>query len=673
MTRLNVLAAGLFAGALLAGPAWAQDEPLAGAAPPAQPRPVAKPIVREMAPPKITAAAIDWNGARAALSQLPGVQAAGDQKPEADALLARINTAVNAAYKDVARSSVPVLLPVDTSAVLRTKADTLPAPEGDIAGFKPHFFFAGPAGYDAAFTLAGTAAGEVKNFAKKEDPVLLISGFAMTYNLDAPVAEAERPVKDLEAQYPGIRRRILENYVRYSFEKFGTPYTVALLCHDGRAHVRWVTCREADAIVLRFLKVLQIAGGTPQQLASAPPNTIERPKEQSPEFTFAAPGRLIEKTGFKDFDGRPDWTVYAKIRFPLDAPAYPNSQAFLNWGNCDFTGTTLRRQVKDAAYHCKVNDKPLVFNESAAENHSYPWRDNFCEHRRYYVGQCPGGEGHQGQDIRPSTCKLFNDGADRCLPFNDNVIAVRDGMILRLPQRESLYLFVNAPGEHVRFRYLHMHPEQLDASGLLSGRVVKEGEVLGKVGNFDRVPNGTTYHLHFEIQVPSRDGWVFVSPYATLIASYERLIGGRGREFIEPEPAPKPEATAEKVAEKPAKPAKAVKHARAPKAKRHIAASPAPATPGIAASKVAAPKQAAPKQNVRPSAADTPSLATAISNGFNSLTGDAAKTKEATGDKKAERKPRRTAADCKAAASDGSGERACGPRAAKRRTSANGV
>ncbi len=76
-----------------------------------------------------------------------------------------------------------------------------------------------------------------------------------------------------------------------------------------------------------------------------------------------------------------------------------------------------------------------------------------------------------------------------------------------------------------------MNPKLLDADGLLSGRKVREGETLGKVGNFDKRENGTTYHLHLDMQVPTEQGWVFVNPYMTLIAGYERLIGGRGREI----------------------------------------------------------------------------------------------------------------------------------------------
>jgi len=125
---------------------------------------------------------------------------------------------------------------------------------------------------------------------------------------------------------------------------------------------------------------------------------------------------------------------------------------------------------------------------------------------------------------------------------------------MRLPRRESLYLLVNAPGEHIRFRYLHLSPAMLDADGMTSGRPVQEGEVIGKAGNFDRIPNGTSYHLHFEVQVPSRDGWVFVSPYATLITAYERLIGGRGTEVPDIAPPPPPSPTADNTAQ-PASPA----------------------------------------------------------------------------------------------------------------------
>jgi hypothetical protein len=47
----------------------------------------------------------------------------------------------------------------------------------------------------------------------------------------------------------------------------------------------------------------------------------------------------------------------------------------------------------------------------------------------------------------------------------------------------------------------------------------------------------TTTHLHFEIQVPTRDGYVRINPYMTLVAAYEHLIGARGSEIGKPQPA----------------------------------------------------------------------------------------------------------------------------------------
>ena len=71
----------------------------------------------------------------------------------------------------------------------------------------------------------------------------------------------------------------------------------------------------------------------------------------------------------------------------------------------------------------------------------------------------------------------------------------------------------------------------MDADGVLNGRIVDEGEKIGVVSNYLDHPNGTTRHLHFDVQVFTRDGWLWVNPYVTLISAYERLIRGRGREI----------------------------------------------------------------------------------------------------------------------------------------------
>jgi hypothetical protein len=99
---------------------------------------------------------------------------------------------------------------------------------------------------------------------------------------------------------------------------------------------------------------------------------------------------------------------------------------------------------------------------------------------------------------------------------------------------------------------MHMSPSQMDADGLVNGRQVIEGERIGVVSNYLDHPNGTTRHLHFDVQVFTRDGWIWVSPYVTLISAYERLIGGRGRETG-------PEIAASAVTSAPALPGDAVR------------------------------------------------------------------------------------------------------------------
>ena len=103
------------------------------------------------------------------------------------------------------------------------------------------------------------------------------------------------------------------------------------------------------------------------------------PMGEEAEFTFEPAGDLVEGSG----EGRADETIYRPgMRFPLEAaPAWLNSQVH---GRGGFLGPGGR--------------------QCDAENYSYPWRDNFCEARRFRVPLCPAGTGHQGQDIRPATC-----------------------------------------------------------------------------------------------------------------------------------------------------------------------------------------------------------------------------------------------------------------------------
>jgi hypothetical protein len=531
---------------------------------------------QDMKGPRITRAHVDWDIVAAAVNASEG------WTPGADAL-AHLNAAAAEVFPNIAASPVPVLLPFNTADMLRDRAagnSSHPTHSYLIGLSAPPFFQAGPGGYDAAFsTYAKDLPGLGISFSERID--IHMSGSSLVYELDEPIGMIGWPVNGLEADFPGIKRLYVDGYVRYTFVRYGVPYVASIDCFDGGSRYRKISCRDADKVASRFLKSLQVAGGAPQpQAGPVAAKTIDRPQEASTVFTYHSPGDLIAGTGTKGNRGRADYTVYSKIRFPLaDAPAFANSQAFMNWGNCDSTGrVSLGRNGNTAAYRCRVNGMPLVQDESA--NYAYPWRDNFCEHRFFFVGECPAGLGHQGQDIRPANCKQRIEGANRCEPYLHDVVAVRDGMLLRARGQFAFYVVVNAADERVRFRYLHLLPKQLDEDNVLSGRAVHEGEVLGKVGNFFRRERGTTYHLHFDIQVPTRHGWVFVNPYMTLVAAYERLIQGRGKELKDQEPKEEAPATTASV---PLSVAPAVGTApampRAPAAGLPATQPPAPAPP----------------------------------------------------------------------------------------------
>jgi murein DD-endopeptidase MepM/ murein hydrolase activator NlpD len=505
--------------------------------------PAAAAAAEEMQAPRISVAKIDWDRAAASLNS-----ASPNTPAEA---FAALNGAAALAFPGIADSPVPVLLPFDIDGWRKElAASPQPPANGEEiadrfvkANFQASKFFkAGPGGYDAFFSLKLADVPEFSDIPYTDPVKIFFSGFGMTYDLDGPPLPEGELVKDLQDAFPGIRRVLYESYVRYSFERYGATYVASMYCRDTRPRRKVFTCRQADRVAQRFLRALVLAGGTPSpSRQTADPVPLDRPEKASPDFTYYSPGSLIPGSGFKrDLGGRADRTVYARLRFPLnEAPDFANSQSFNNWGDCDFTGRTVRRlRKKDTPYSCKVNGLPLEFDESAPANYSYPWRDNFCEHRNFFVGQCPGGQGHQGQDIRPSSCTLLNNGADRCEPYHHDVVAAHDGMILRSPKQEAVYLFVNTASAYVRMRYIHMSPKKLDADGIVSGKVVHEGEIIGKVGNYNEYERGTSYHLHFDVQVPTKVGWVFVSPYMTLVSAYERLIGARGTEIKEGDPVP---------------------------------------------------------------------------------------------------------------------------------------
>jgi hypothetical protein len=477
----------------------------------------------EFRTPSISVVRVEW---RAVLDQLrseinsqpaiassftfSGQRRVPNWDPRSTPALVQLNAVTSPIFAGIGRSPVPVLLPFDTAAYLDARRSGAPdslSVSRYQADFHPaDMFHAGAAGYDAVFSLEPGAGDGMpqRTFARPVE--VQITGSILTYDLADPLSGKGEPVKALAAQFPDLRRFIREGYVRYAFTRFSVPYVVSIQCLDSTPRPRRLACREAYPVAERFLKALRIAGGQPSRPRRDLSSEIaERPAAASADFSYRPSGDIIANSGSRKQGGHADLTAYSQIRFPLEkAPAFVRSQSYGKRDKSDPSG-------------------------------GYPWRDNFCEFRSFEVGQCAGGFGHQGQDIRPGACPADSVGADACDPKQQAIVAVRDGVLIRSPKQQAATLQINTSNEHIRFRYMHMNPTSMDADGILNGRRVAESEKIGVVSNYLDHPNGTTRHLHFDVQVFTREGWLWVNPYTTLVSAYERLVRGRGRE-IGPDP-----------------------------------------------------------------------------------------------------------------------------------------
>ena len=472
----------------------------------------------EIRSPSLTALRVDW---RAALDQLRSEinsrpQVATDfifvprrsvprYDPRATPALVQLNAASSRFFTGITRSPVPVLLPFDAAAYLEAQRSGAPATlalSRYQADFNPvDMFDAGPAGYSATFSLDPGAGDGMPGRVFTSPVEVQITGSALVYDMADPAGGKGEQVKPLATLYPDLRRFIREGYVRYAFTRFGVAYVVSIQCIDSAAKPRRLACKEAYPVAERFLKALRVAGGQrARPLMDVASNILDRPAERSPDFSYRPSGDIIPNTGYRKQGGHPDMMAYAQIRFPLEkAPAFVRSQSY------------------------GKRDK----NEGLT---AYPWRDNFCESRSFEVGQCGGGYGHQGEDIHAADCPPPGEGREPCDPKRRGVVAVRDAIVIRGARDQAATLQVNSRTEHIRFRYMHMNPQAMNSDGVLNGRIVTEGEKIGVISNYLDHPAGTSMHLHFDVQVFTRDGWIWVSPYVTLVSAYERLIHARGRE-----------------------------------------------------------------------------------------------------------------------------------------------
>ncbi|MGP1274108.1 MAG: M23 family metallopeptidase [Caulobacterales bacterium] len=224
--------------------------------------------------------------------------------------------------------------------------------------------------------------------------------------------------------------------------------------------------------------------------------------DEEPSYTPA--GELPEGSG----SGVADAPVYAPgMRFPVEVPrAFPNTQLWRPGG---------------------IHASP-PWNQCAEENYDYPWFDNFCETRGWSTPMCPGGTGHQGQDIRPPRCPRS--------PYGDEdrfwAVAADNGVISGISSHTVTLL----ADDGTSYLYLHLDPARLDVE---TGDTVARGERIGVIWNhFGATP--TTFHLHFEIRQSVLIGEEIrltpVPPYTSLIEAFERLARGDDADGDYPEP-----------------------------------------------------------------------------------------------------------------------------------------
>src|SRR3972149_4591334 len=146
-----------------------------------------------MVSPRVSLATVDWQAAAAS----PTEQPAG---PPAEAF-ATLNAGTKSRFPDIEKSSVPVLMPLDIDALRRAQAGKPDVLVDNFmrGGFHATAFFqAGPAGFDAAFSLRTAEVKELSDIRYTDPVYVLFSGLQFVYELDGPPLPDGDPVKTLD-------------------------------------------------------------------------------------------------------------------------------------------------------------------------------------------------------------------------------------------------------------------------------------------------------------------------------------------------------------------------------------------------------------------------------------------------------------------------------------------
>ena len=247
--------------------------------------------------------------------------------PRSMPALVQLNAVTSPIFTGIGRSPVPVLLPFDTAAFLDARLNGAPASlslSRYQADFSPaDLFDAGPAGYDAVFSLepgAGDGMPAANLCQARRSP---------DHRLD-PALRHRRSLRRQGRTGQGIGGAIPRPAPLHQGRLCALclhPLRRSLCGVDPvsrqrrRARSR-LACREAYPVAERFLKALHVAGGLPSRpRMDIPAGIAERPLERSPDFTYRPSGDIIANSGLRQQGGHADSIAYSQIRFPLQKAA----------------------------------------------------------------------------------------------------------------------------------------------------------------------------------------------------------------------------------------------------------------------------------------------------------------------------------------------------------------
>lgn len=296
-------------------------------------------------------------------------------------------------------------------------------------------------------------------------------------------------------------------------------------------------CKVKD-LAREVFAALSFVGGSPRSKSNPGTNDpIQRLSQEVDDLgkpaaalkslpKYAAPGELVANSGVKGgSQGSSNTGAYGPILFPTDVTAFAQTVVFRADEHC-------LDEDNDKGATCEVPSMPVITKAPVGE-----WRDNFCENRSgNNLPTCPQGSGHAGQDVWG---KGWNDRNSPAHPLR----AVVDGIAFRRFPTQPAVTISDINGTNIDYIYRHMKPSVLDSHGIFASRPKKvtrgcrlayvdrlQGSAKDQTTSFGKFKDGavlydpTARHLHFEIRVPTKAGYLNVAPYQTLVEAHKASV-----------------------------------------------------------------------------------------------------------------------------------------------------